>query len=140
MKTKTEPNPAPQQALKNFVSTGTETEMGYRVEARDSIFNPGFPIRLQDGIAGPEWREITFSETNNPAGIPHSPFGYKHHHALLTYYGATALAWTVIAQVDDPRLELRIVQYRLVTTHTLEKCGALLQDVIRWNAKHHVGA
>lgn len=105
------------------VSRGQSNEIGYRIEARDAMFHASNPIRLWDGILSPEWREICLRREPNPAGIPDEPFGKKHEHGLVTYQAAVALAWTLIAQHRLRRIECRLVQYKLVTTHELTREG-----------------
>lgn len=95
------------------------------MEARHKWFSCAAPIILCDGLLGPDWREIHFSKGHNPAGIPETPFGHKGAHDLLTFEAAMALAWTVIAQNNRHGIECRLVQYRLVTSHTLTKQGVV---------------
>jgi hypothetical protein len=105
------------------MSKGMSTEIGYRVEARDALFTHLNPAVLSDGVLTSEWREIRFEEGPNPAGIPREPFGRKHDYGLLTYEGATALAWTLIAQNRLRSIEARLVQYQLETTYEYYRDG-----------------
>ena len=104
-------------------SKGAMTENGYKIEARVARFNCFNPVQLSDGLLGPEWREVQFERGNNPAGIPVEGFGEKHNHRLLTYEGAMALAWTLVAQQRNCPIECRLVAYKLETTWALEVSG-----------------
>lgn len=110
-------------------TTGTSDETGYKVEARHAWFSCAAPITLDDGLLGPGWRTIHFSKGYNPAGIPEPRFGHKGEHELLTFEAATALAWTIIAQNGRHGIECRLVQYRLVTSHTLTKQGVVAGEI-----------
>jgi hypothetical protein len=110
-------------------TTGTSDETGYRVEARHKWFSCAAPIMLDDGLLGPDWRQIHFSKGYNPAGIPEPPFGHKGSHDLLTFEAAMALAWTIIAQNGRHGIECRLVQYHLVTKHTLTKQGVVREII-----------
>lgn len=99
------------------------TEHGYKVEARNAHFSHERPLTLSDGILSGDWREVAFSQGFNPAGIPIDLFSQKHQHGLLSYEGAMALAWTLVAQNRMWYVETRIVQYSLETTFKCEKQG-----------------
>ena len=113
------------------MSNGQSTEHGYKVEARDANFHCFNPVALSDGILGPDWREVRFDRGHNPAGIPERGFGQKHEHGLLTHEGATALAWTLIAQNDLQQIECRLVRYKLETTYKCERSGVVDMPVIK---------
>lgn len=116
--------------------TGTTDEIGYRVQARNAHFNTATPVMLDDGLLGPDWREIHFSKGYNVAGIPDSLFGHKGRHDLLAYETAVALAWTIIAQNPRQGIECRLAQYRLVTSFTLCKQGVLVGQTIKYDLTH----
>lgn len=100
-------------------STGTSTEYGYRVEARNKDFSKLLPpVELSDGFLGSEWRELRFQTGTNPAGIPLWT-NQKFLHDLLPFNAATALAWTVIAQHPFCKIECRLVKFKLEHTHKL---------------------
>lgn len=109
---------------------GESTEKGFKVQVRDPNFSTISPCVIADGIVGPEWRDIYFEKGNNPAGIPIEPFGSKDAHGLLTFQGATALAWTVIAQNRLNSLECRLVAYELRTTYEIERLGIVDQPIV----------
>lgn len=113
------------------MSNGQSTEHGYKVEARDANFHHFNPVTLSDGILGPAWREVQFERGHNPAGIPERGFGQKHEHGLLAHEGATALAWTLIAQHYLQQIECRLVRYELETTYKCERCGIVDMPVIK---------
>lgn len=108
---------------------GESTETGYRVQVRDPHFNLLRPCALQDGLVGPEWRDVSFVRDDNPAGIPIDEFGHKAQHGLLSLAGATALAWTIIAQNSLYSLECRLTQHELRTTFECEQMG-IVEGVI----------
>lgn len=100
------------------ISQGTQNEIGYSVEVRCEKILPMAPIKLFDGFVTTEWRKVNFEQSNNSAGVPvNYLYSYKNHHGLLSYEGAVALAWTIIAQNEwAHRLEARVVSYKLTTT------------------------
>lgn len=110
-------------------STGSSNEIGYKVEVRHAQFSASSPVILHDGLVGPDWRLAHFQKSNNPAGVPDRPFGLGSLYGLLTFEGATALAWTILAQNERHGLECRLVQYRLTTSHSLTREGILAQKI-----------
>lgn len=115
--------------MKKNVANGSSTERGFRVQVRDPHFTHVNPCLLDDGIVGPEWRDVSFRTGANPAGVPVLRRGDEY--GLMSYEGATALAWTLIAQNRFNMLECRLVAYTLQCSFTLEKDGAIEMHVIK---------
>lgn len=119
----------------NLCGTGHGTDVGYRVQVRCDKTCHSNPTELADGIVSTEWRDVSFRLGKNPAGIPQSIFDRKCEHGLLTYEGAVALAWTILAQNEHRDLECRLVAYNLETTFKLTRQGVVegLEIKSRWN-------
>jgi hypothetical protein len=110
------------------MSNGTMKRPVYTVEIRDRMASSHQrkPITLPDGVVGAEWREIHFTESGNPAGVPAVPESAAlAHKQAMGYEAAVALAHTVLAQHERYTycIELRIVQHEFQASWTLERKG-----------------
>jgi hypothetical protein len=114
-----------QKTSEKQVGSGSGSEIGYRLEVRDTGFIPSHPEQLSDGVVGPDWREHSPVESMNPAGVPyeHPRISEHYRHSLLGLEAALALAWTIIAQHRNHCLEVRIICYRAEHQYTLYRCG-----------------
>ncbi len=111
-------------------ATCDSSEVGYRVQTKVDRICLHNPCTLPDGIVTEDWRDVHFPKGQNPAGVP-VPYGFKGYHDLLTYEGATALAWTIIAQ--NPYkfgLQCRVVPITVETSYKLTR-GEPLPEIIK---------
>ena len=126
--------------MKEPVSKGSSSEIGYRVEARCEIMSHLHPVTLLDGIVTKEWREVHFERGPNHYGVPSGAdewWRYGHKHDLMPYESALAMAYTVLAQNATRGLELRLKQYTLETRHELTCNGVVDMKITgeRYDAK-----
>jgi hypothetical protein len=92
---------------------------GYYVEARMTNGNPKlFGDQIFDG----EWRRVHFSY--DPAGVPpRDKYDYElAAHSLLSYEGAQALRWWLLAEAEYASISTRLRRYEVrYTSNIYEK-------------------
>lgn len=120
------------------MSKGISERQGYQVQVRDTAFNTHHPTRLPDGIIGPEWRDVRFEDDQNPAGVPSIQAPYFSELQLLTYEGAMALGWTILAQNPYRTIEVRLTAHKLISTYQCTEIGTVEMQPLKQSRGYEI--